>query len=73
MVTRSVNRTNIMPTANIDLMNVHEKNKNIQCRVDDLQNTAKQLILNNLKTNNRHDADMRKIKREFKETVAKDE
>jgi len=64
---------NIMPTANIDLMNVHEKNKNIQCRVDDLQNTAKQLILNNLKTNNRHDADMRKIKREFKETVAKDE
>lgn len=54
MLTSFTNMHSI-PTQNIDLMNVHEKNVHIQNRVEELQKRAKDFMFKNLKLNHKHE------------------
>ena len=44
-----------IPTRNLDLMNVHEKNVHIQNRVEVLQKRAKDFMFKNLQINHKHE------------------
>ena len=54
MLTSFTNMHSI-PTQNIDLMNVHEKNVHIQNRVEELQKRAKDFMFKNLKLNHKYE------------------
>jgi hypothetical protein len=52
-----------VPTQNINLINVHEKNKSQQSRLETLQKTSKDIMLKNLQINLRSDNEKRIVRK----------
>lgn len=52
-----------IPTQNVNLINVHEKNKSMQSRLEALQKTSKEMMLKNLQINTRTETEKRQLKK----------
>jgi hypothetical protein len=56
-----------VPTHNIDLANIHEKNNRIRQRVEELQKTVKGFMMKNMKQNTKHGQETKALKEKIKE------